>query len=113
MRRRILGAHTVEVLTELYVVDAGSLAEDGYGRVGLYEPMPTKRGELPDRYSISGHDKGLTVIETTHDLAALVAQLSLGYFPHPASVAQGATLACVEEAAARQRPYVAGSRMVS
>jgi len=75
MRRwiRILGTHAVEILTELRVVDAGRLAENGNGGVGLYEPMPTERSELPDRHSISGHHEGLPIIESTHDFTALVA----------------------------------------
>ena len=92
MRSRILRAHAVEILTKLRIIDAGCLAEDGNGSVGLHEPMPTKRGEFPDRHSISGHHKGLTVVETTHDFTALVPQLSLTYLPHSPSVARRATL---------------------
>ncbi len=93
MRSRILGAHAIEILTELRVVHAGRLTEDGNGSVDLDEPMPTKRGEFPDGHAISGHHKGLTVIETTHDFTALVAELSLADLPHPGSVARGATSA--------------------
>src|SRR5580658_654619 len=92
MRSRILRAHAVEILTKLRIIDAGCLAEDGNGRVGLHVPMPTKRGELPDGHSISGHHEGLAVVETSHNFTALVAQLSLTYLPHPANVAHGATL---------------------
>jgi hypothetical protein len=92
MRSRILCAHAVEILSELCVVDSRSWPENGNGRVDLYEAMPSKRGELPDRHSISGHHEGLTLIETTHDFTALVAQLSLAYLSHPTRVAPGDTL---------------------
>jgi len=82
IRSGILGAHAVEILAELRVVDTRSLAKNGDSRVGLHEAMPSKRAELPDRHSVSGHNEGLTLIETTHDFTALVAQLSLTNLSH-------------------------------
>jgi hypothetical protein len=48
--------------------------------------MTAKRRELADRHTVASHDKGLTLIEFSHDLAALVPQLSLGDFPTHAAV---------------------------
>ena len=40
--------------------------------------MPTQRGKLADRDPISGHDEGFALVKLAHDLAAVIAKLTLG-----------------------------------
>jgi len=53
-------------------VDARSAPEYSDGGVGIHEPVATKRGQLPDGYSMPGDDEGLTAVQSPHDLAAVV-----------------------------------------
>jgi hypothetical protein len=40
--------------------------------------MPTQRGKLADRDSIPGHDEGFALVKLAHNLAAVIAKLTLG-----------------------------------
>jgi hypothetical protein len=40
--------------------------------------MASKRGQLPDWYAMPGDDEGLTSVQSPHDLAAVVPELTLG-----------------------------------
>ncbi len=74
---RSLRRDLVEIGAETAGVDGGGVAEHRGDRVGRDEAVAAQRRELADRGSVSGDDEGLTLIEAPHDLATVVAELSL------------------------------------
>ena len=77
-RARILGCNAVEVDTKPGQVDVRSATENCDGGVGTHEPVPPKWGQLPDGHAMPGDDEGLTPIQSPHDFAAVVPELTLG-----------------------------------
>ena len=77
-RAGILGCNAVEVGTKPGQVDARSATENCDGRVGTHEPVASKWGDLPDGHAMPGDDERLTPVQSPHDLAAVVPELTLG-----------------------------------
>jgi hypothetical protein len=78
MRRDLLAGCPIKVRSEPVELHARSASERGDGRLGAYESMPTQRGKLADRDSIPGHDEGFALVKLAHNLAAVIAKLTLG-----------------------------------
>jgi hypothetical protein len=72
-----LGGGPIQVRSELAELHPRSASKRRDGRFGAYESMTTQRGKLADRDSIPGHDEGLTFVKLTHNLAAVIAKLTL------------------------------------
>ena len=88
-RRDLLAGGPIEIRSEPVEPHPRRAPERGDGRLGADESMPTQRGKLADRDSIPGHDKRLALVKPAHDVAAVIAQLSLGdLFGHTQSVAR-------------------------
>ena len=89
-RRDLLaGDDPIEVRSEPVKLHARSGSERGNYRLGAYESMPTQRGKLTDRNPIPRDDKGFALVKLAHDLAAVIAKLSLSDLScHPPSVAR-------------------------
>ena len=92
-RAGVLGCNAVEVGVELGQVDAWRTTEQSDGAVGAHEPVPPEWSQLTDGYAVSGDDEALALVQSPHDLAAVVAKLPLGdVFGHHGIVAQSATM---------------------
>lgn len=79
----------VEVLSEPLPVDARCPGEGRDGTFGRHEEAITERDELADGHAVAAHHERLSSVQGAHDLAALVAKLSLGDLPaHGATVAR-------------------------
>ena len=88
-RRDLLVGGPIEICSEPVELHPRSAPERGDGRLGADETMPTQRGKLADRDSIPGHDERLASVKLAHNVAAVIAQLSLGdLFGHTPSVAR-------------------------
>src|ERR1700728_2944740 len=77
-RGGVLGCNAVEVCTKPGQVDAWSTAEHGDSGIGAHETVPPKRSQLADRYAVPGDDEALALVQSPHDLAAVVPKLPLG-----------------------------------
>ncbi len=77
-RAGVLGCNAVEVGAKPGQVDAWSATEHGDGGIGAHEPVPPKGSQFTDGYTVSGDDEALTLVQSPHDLAAVVPKLSLG-----------------------------------
>src|SRR3990172_8729304 len=89
---RVLVDHRVDILAEPFASDGRSAREQGDRGPSIDEPAPPQGAELADGDPVAGHDEGLTTIEGTHDLAALVAELSLrDLATHPGECSTSAT----------------------
>ena len=77
-RAGVLGCNAVEVVAEPGQVDTRSAPEHLDGSVGIHEPVAPKRGQLPDGYTMPGDDESLTPVQSPHDFAAVVPELTLG-----------------------------------
>src|SRR5437870_5665528 len=75
---RILIDQGVEVAAEARALDSRRGAKRRHHVRGRNELPPRKRSKLADRHPVARHDKGLSAIQRPHDLAAAVAQLTLG-----------------------------------
>ena len=85
-RRDLLAGGPVEVRSEPVELHARSVSERGDSRLGAHESMSTQRGQLADRDSIPGHDEGLALVKLAHNLAAVIAKLTLSnLFGHTAA----------------------------
>jgi len=76
-RYRVLRRNVIEVGAELLAVDGWCVAEHGYDHVGGNEAVAAHRSQFSDRGAIARDDEGFPMIKTSHDLTAVVAQLSL------------------------------------
>lgn len=77
-RAGVLGCDAVEVGAKPGQVDTRSAPEHRDGSVGTHEPVAPQRGQLPDGNAMPGDDEGLTPVQSPHDLAAVVPELTLG-----------------------------------
>ena len=77
-RRDLLAGGPIEICSEPVEFDWRSAPERGDGRLGADESMPTQWGKLADRDSIPGHDERLALVKLAHNLAAVIAELTLG-----------------------------------
>src|SRR5262245_23098163 len=77
-RARVLVEHAIDVAAETCAVDVRRAVERCRDDFRVHEPASPDRKELADRDAVSRDEEGLSPIETTHDLAAVVAKLSLG-----------------------------------
>jgi hypothetical protein len=88
----VLIGDDIEVSSELFAVDGWSRLEELCDGFCCDEAKTSQRGEFTDGYAVARHDEGLALVETTHDLPAAVAELSLGDdLAHPHIVARCAT----------------------
>ena len=78
MRRDLLADGPIEVGSQPVELHARSAPERRHNRLGAYESMPTQRGKLADRDPIPGHNEAFAPVELAHDLAAVIAELTLG-----------------------------------
>jgi hypothetical protein len=76
-RHRFLICGGVEIRSEALVVDARRGPEHGHRGVGCHESVATEWGELADRDAVARHDERPALVELSHDLTALVPELSL------------------------------------
>ena len=72
--------YTVEIAAEAFVVDRRRTTEHRDCRLRADKALPAQRCELTDGHPIAGDDEGLAVVESPHDLPAVVAKFSLGDF---------------------------------
>jgi hypothetical protein len=79
-RRDLLAGGPIEVCSEHIELHPRSASECGDSRRGAYESMPTQRGKLADGDPIPGDDEGFALVKLAHDLAAVIAKLTLGDF---------------------------------
>src|ERR1700739_1811048 len=88
--RDLLAGGPIEVRSEPVELHARSASERSDGRFGADESMPTQRGKLADRNPVPGHDEGFALVKLAHDLAAVIAKLTLsdlsGHTPNVARV---------------------------
>ena len=77
-RAGVLGCDAVEVAAKTGEVNTGSAPEHGESSVGTDEPVASKRGQLPDGHAMPGDDKALPPVQTPHDFATFVPELTLG-----------------------------------
>ena len=88
----ILAGPRIDVGTEAARVDGGRIPEDGNHGRRRHEPVAPQGSELAYRHSVASDDKGLSLVEPAHDLAAVIAELALGNgFSHAGIVARRAT----------------------
>ena len=60
------------------MVNTGCIAEERKGCVSAHESVPSQRRELADRHTISSHHVRFAEVQSAHDLATVIAKLSLG-----------------------------------
>jgi hypothetical protein len=83
-------------------IGAGRIPEDGNHCRRRHEAVAPQGSELAYRHTVSSADKGLSLVEPAHDLAAVVAELALSDgFGHSWIVARRAT--AVDGAGAERR----------
>ena len=89
MRCNVLASSPIEVRSQPVELHAWSTPECCHRRLGTDEATATQRIQLADRNAVPGHQEGLALIEPPHNLAAAIAQLTLGDFSgHERTVAQ-------------------------
>jgi hypothetical protein len=89
MRRGLLAGGPVEVCSQPVEFYAWSASERRHGRLGTYESMATQWGKLANSDPIPGHDEGFALVKPAHNVAAVIAQLTLGDLSgHPGTVAR-------------------------
>ncbi len=76
-RRGVLINEGVYVLPELLEIDVRCASKDLEELVFWDEHATTYRIQFRDGYSVARHDEAFAPVEGAHDLAAVVAQLSL------------------------------------
>jgi hypothetical protein len=85
MKRELLAGGPVEVCSQPVELNAWSASECRHSRLGTDESMATQWGKLADRDPIPGHNEGFALVKLAHNLAAVIAQLTLCDFSgHPA-----------------------------
>src|SRR2546423_14422623 len=91
-RSRILRRDAVEIIAEPLGVNARSAPEQGDSGFGTNKAMTTQRRQFSNGTTVARNHEGLAFVKLPHDLAALVAEFSLGDLPtHSATVARRAT----------------------
>lgn len=84
----------VQIRSELAIVNPGRGPEKCDGRLCGDESMAAQRRQLTDGHTIARDDEGLALVESAHDVAALVPKLPLADLAtHRPSVARRATQA--------------------
>jgi hypothetical protein len=78
MRCELLAGGPVEVCSQPVELYAWSTSERRHCRLGTDESMPTQWGKLADWNPIPGHNEGFALVQLAHNLAAVIAQLTLG-----------------------------------
>src|SRR6476620_4354961 len=88
-RRDVLAGDPIEVRAQPVELYARSALEHCHSRLGTHESTPSQRGKLADRDPIPGHDEGFALVKLAHNLAAVIAKLTLGDLSgHTPSVAR-------------------------
>src|SRR5258706_3049299 len=88
----VLASPRIDVGTEAAGVDGGRIPEDGNDRRRRHESMAPQGSQLAYRHTVASDDEGLPLVEPAHDLAAVIAELTLGDgFRHASMVARRAT----------------------
>lgn len=106
-RCRVLIDEAVDVSAEPRGVDGRGVLEGGERNVGRDEATPVDRRELGDRDAVAGDQEALAFVEGAHDLAALIAQMSLcDDTSHHATVARVLRTSCANPFAAITRREV-------
>ena len=77
-RRDLLAGGPIEVGSQPVEVHARRAPERRHSRLGAYESMPTQWGKLADRNPVPGDNEGFALVKLAHNLAAVIAQLTLG-----------------------------------
>jgi hypothetical protein len=77
MGRDLLVGSPIEVGSQSVELDARSTSERRHSRFGMYESMATQGGKQRDRNPIPGHNEEFAVVNLAHDLATVIAQLTL------------------------------------
>jgi len=77
-RAGVLGRDLIEVVAKPGKVDARCTPEHGDCGLCRYEPVSTQGSQLSDGYAVPSHHEAFAAIESPHDLAAVVPELSLG-----------------------------------
>jgi hypothetical protein len=80
-RRDLLAGGPIEVRAQPVELHARSAPERRQSRLGPYESMTTQRRELANRDPIPGHNEGFALVKLAHDLAAVIAKLTLSDLP--------------------------------
>ena len=80
-RRDLLAGGPIEVRAQPVELHARSAPERRQSRLGPYESMPTQRRKLANRDPIPGHNEGFALVKLAHDLAAVIAKVTLGDLP--------------------------------
>ena len=94
----------VDVNPEALPIEHRRAREERNRRLGPNELPLTERRQLPDRNTVTSDDERLAAVERPHDLAALVAKLSLADLSrHIAYCSTRATASSIERAATAQR----------
>jgi hypothetical protein len=75
-----LAGCSIEVATKQRQVNGRGASERGDRGVGGDEASTPQWRQLTNGHSVSRDDEGLAMIQLAHDLAAVVAKLSLGNF---------------------------------
>jgi hypothetical protein len=77
-RRRILVDHCIHVVTELLELDRRSVSEGCDRGLCGDEPARSQWLQFADGNTVARDDESLAAIQRTHDVAAAIAELSLG-----------------------------------
>ena len=77
-RRDLLAGGPIEVGSQPVELHARSAPERRHSRRGADESMPTQWGKLADRDPIPGHNEGFALVKLAHNLAAVIAEFTLG-----------------------------------
>ena len=77
-RRDLLAGGPIEVGSQPVEVHARRAPERRHSRPRSDESMPTQWGKLADRNPVPGDNEGFALVKLAHNLAAVIAQLTLG-----------------------------------
>lgn len=83
---KLLAGNGVEIPAELQKVDWKCSSEHRHRGLRGDEPTPASRRQLADRGAVVGDDKRFALVESTHDLSAVVAELTLVDLLHEQAV---------------------------
>jgi hypothetical protein len=78
MRRDLLAGGPIEVGSQTVELHARSAPERRHSRLCTDESTPTQWGKFADRDPVPGHNEGLALVKLAHNLAAVIAELTLG-----------------------------------
>ena len=74
----LLAGGLIEVRSQPVQLDTRSASERRHSRLGTDESMATQWRQLFDRNPIPGHNEGFALVKLAHNLAAVIAELTLG-----------------------------------